>query len=260
MCKKMIAETPGLDTFDPEGKSYITVDASAIGLGAVFTQVVNSREKVVTFISRAIRGAEKHYSTIEKGALACVWAVEKLKNFLWGRPFTLVTDHKPLTYMMDGIRSGNASSRLVRLIARLQEFNFEILHIPGGKNVTADCLSKLLPAPENDNEIIDQHECVVAVVDAASSCNTIISEEWKESLEADSILSKVKEFVANGWPTCKNLEYSLQGYAHVADELSIENDILLRQDLFVPPVGLRNKRIQLAYSGHPGVSATKKIT
>lgn len=57
--KKMIASTPGLETFDPEGKSFITVDASAIGLGAVFTQIVGGKERVITFISRAIRGGRK---------------------------------------------------------------------------------------------------------------------------------------------------------------------------------------------------------
>lgn len=129
--KKAIVEAPSLHPFDSKGSNIVTVDASAVGIGAVFTQRVKGREQTVAFISRRLRNAERFYSTIERETLACVWAIEKLKMYLWGNHFELVTDHKPLTFMMDGFGRGNgrASLRRVRLLAKLQEFHFKIKHV-----------------------------------------------------------------------------------------------------------------------------------
>lgn len=50
-------------------------------LGAVFAQVQPDRtEKPVAFASRTLIENEQKYSTVEKEALACVWAAEKMEN------------------------------------------------------------------------------------------------------------------------------------------------------------------------------------
>ena len=47
-------------------------------------------------MSRTLSDAERRYSNIEREALAVTRAVIRLKQFLMGRKFTIMTDHKPL--------------------------------------------------------------------------------------------------------------------------------------------------------------------
>ncbi|XP_069095359.1 gypsy retrotransposon integrase-like protein 1 [Pleurodeles waltl] len=253
-----ILKAPALQHYDTKGRNRITVDASATGIGAVFTQIVSGKEVTVAFVSRMLRKSECFYSTIEREALACVWAVEKLKTYLWGNEFELVTDHKPLEYMMDGRSNAKASSRLIRLLSKLQEYNFVIKHIFGGLNRRADCLSRL-PLEDDDHRIFLDDECIVAYMDVVEHCDGAISaEERCKASESDSVLQQVMKYVTEGWPPSRNVGNVLNNFSQVADELSIECGILMRHDLYVPPQALKKRLIELAHKGHPGTSLTKK--
>lgn len=92
--KDLIINSPALTLFDPELHTIVTTDASNYGLGAVLTQIhPDWSEKTVAFASRTLTQAERKYSTTEKEALGCVWAMEKWRTYLWGRRFTLCTAH-----------------------------------------------------------------------------------------------------------------------------------------------------------------------
>ena len=75
-------------------------DASGLGVGAVLSALREGKEVLTAFFSRQLRGAEKNYSTTEWEALAIVAAVNHFLPLLYGKKFTVVTDHKPLTALM----------------------------------------------------------------------------------------------------------------------------------------------------------------
>ena len=91
------AHSPVLAHYDPTKPIHLTCDASPYGIGAVISQLEETgQERPVAFASRSLSKAERNYAQIEKEALALIFEVHKFHQYLYGRTFTLQTDHKPL--------------------------------------------------------------------------------------------------------------------------------------------------------------------
>ena len=60
------------------------------------TRSVNVRERPILNISKILSATQRRYSQIQKEALSLVYALKKFHQFLYGRKFIVVTDHKPL--------------------------------------------------------------------------------------------------------------------------------------------------------------------
>ena len=80
-------------------------DASHNGLGAVLEQLGSERWR--TKLSRFLSEAQKNYSTNELEMLAKVWGSEYFRNYIFGRQFTVVTDHKALVTLLNGNNKKN---------------------------------------------------------------------------------------------------------------------------------------------------------
>lgn len=138
--KKSLTTSPVL-IFPNFGDTFIvTTDASDYAVGAVISQGNIPHDKPIQYFSKTLGPAQIKYSTIEKELLAIVWAVENFRHYLYGREFLIVTDHKPLTYLLS---TKNINSRLHRWKLTLMEYNFKIVHKNGVQNVVADALSRI---------------------------------------------------------------------------------------------------------------------
>lgn len=74
--------------------------------------------------------------------LAIVWAVKHFRPYLYGRNFTIITDHRPLTWLFNVKDPG---SRLIRWRLKLEEYDYNIVYKSGTSNANADCLSRIKP-------------------------------------------------------------------------------------------------------------------
>ncbi len=83
------------------------------------------------------------YSSPEREALACVWAVEYFQRYLLGIRFTLQTDQGSLLSLLSHSSCQRTSRRIARWRDHLQHFSYLVEHIPGHQNTAADMLSRL---------------------------------------------------------------------------------------------------------------------
>ena len=139
--KKALMETPILAPYDPKQDITLITDASPTGLGAVL--VTGKDEKPIMYVSRSLTDCEKKYSQIEREGLCIMFAIERLRNFLLGRKFKLITDNKPLSAIITKTLPATASSRLQRWAVKLAEFNFEVVVRRSEQIPVADWLSRL---------------------------------------------------------------------------------------------------------------------
>lgn len=140
MCKNLLCNDPILQYPDFSKDFILTTDASNFALGAVLSQGQIGNDKPICYASRTLNTSETNYSTIEKELLAIVWATRYFRPYLFGRKFKIVTDHRPLTWIM-GLKEPN--SKLVRWRLKLEEFEYEIVYKKGTQNTNADALSRI---------------------------------------------------------------------------------------------------------------------
>ncbi|UYV66204.1 hypothetical protein LAZ67_4000722 [Cordylochernes scorpioides] len=157
--KKKLTEEPILAHFNPDARIEIHTDASIVGLGAVLMQPDNDGFlHPIHYLSRTTSKHESKYGISELECLAIVWALQKLRPYIFGREFKVVTDHSALTWLAN-VR--DPCSRLTRWGLKLMEHDFEIVHRAGRKNVAPDALSRN-PFHKNDTNVEDNFNDLTA--------------------------------------------------------------------------------------------------
>lgn len=121
---------------------------SPYGVGAVLShRMVDSSERPLSFMSRTLSPAEKRYSQLNKKGLAVMFGI-KFHKYLYGRLFTIYTDHKPLISLFNPKKPmpQMGSPRVQRWAVTLSAYEYNIEYKPGKHHANADALSRL-PLP-----------------------------------------------------------------------------------------------------------------
>ncbi|KAK2709037.1 hypothetical protein QYM36_014609 [Artemia franciscana] len=139
----------GLPDLSPDSEAFqVYTDASDFACGAFLTKIQNGSEKVLQYISRSFNDAEKKHSVTHKECLAVMFAVRSLRQYLLGKSFVIVSDHKPLQYLL---QKTDHTGKWSRFQLELLGYDFSVKYIKAEKNRVAEALSRLPvnPYPEN---------------------------------------------------------------------------------------------------------------
>lgn len=245
--KIVLTKIPTLGYYDPHDRTQVIADASPVGLGAILIQFDHNGPRVIAYGNKSLTDCEKRYCQTEKEALSLVWAVEHFKIYLIGKnEFELVTDHKPLEVIF-GPRS-KPCARIERWVLRLQAFKYKVIYRPGKFNI-ADSLSRLgdgyTAQPfENENYVNQILEYARPIAVSLQDIKTYSGN--------DTEITKVRDGIYHDtWDTAVNT------YKLFETELCYQEGILLRGTRIVIPVKLRQRVLEAAHEGHPGIMAMK---
>ncbi|UYV81732.1 hypothetical protein LAZ67_20002148, partial [Cordylochernes scorpioides] len=143
--RKDLVEYLVLAHYNPELKTEVHCDASAEGLAGMVLQMdEDGKWRLVYCVSKKTTEAEKMYHSSKLELMAIVWTLDRLRQFLVGIKFTVVTDCQALVYMN---AKKTTNPQIARWYNLIQEYDFEIRHKPGEKMAHVDGMSR---APVDD--------------------------------------------------------------------------------------------------------------
>ena len=142
--KKAIATAPRVGYIDWDKAVSLAIDASARGVGAVLYQPKQpsdppTADTVISFTSRALLKHERNYAPYKLELLGLVNALVVFEHILAGIEFTVLTDHRALTFLLT---QAGTNRTLGNWLSLLLEFRFKVIHLPGFENEVADFLSR----------------------------------------------------------------------------------------------------------------------
>jgi RNase H-like domain found in reverse transcriptase/Integrase zinc binding domain/Reverse transcriptase (RNA-dependent DNA polymerase) len=145
--KQAITSAPVLVTLDFSAAAlsiFLNVDASTtIGWGAVLSQQQSDGSiRPARFESGVWSDVERKYDALKLECRGLLKSLKKLRFWLYGRYFTVLTDSQTLVWLLNQPPNDLPNAMMTRWLAYIRLFDFDTKHVPGHKNGAADALSR----------------------------------------------------------------------------------------------------------------------
>lgn len=168
--KQALTSAPVLAYPSDKGRFILDTDACDTGIGAVLSQLQNGEERVIAYASRKLTKSERRYCVTKKELLAIVTFVRHFRHYLFGRCFTVRTDHKALMWLLNWKKPNTSQYCLWK--AELEMYDIEVVHRAGNLHTNADALSRLPACHQcelkHENPVTRRH--VKLIADSSASC------------------------------------------------------------------------------------------
>ena len=135
--KKGLCEDTTLAYFHPKAEHEVYADGCPLGVSATLVQRKENEEywRVVQYANRSVTDTESRYSQIELEMLAIDLACNRFHLYLYGIPFTIISDHKPLEVIINNPRH-QTSVRLQWILVRVMDYDFKVQYRRGKTNIS----------------------------------------------------------------------------------------------------------------------------
>ena len=213
-------------------------------------------EKPVAFASRTLSPAERNYAQLEKEGLAIIFGVRKFHDYLFGRQFSIHSDHKPLQSIFSESRPVPplASAWIQRWALTLSMYGYTISYKPGDKHANADSLSRL-PLPESPLEVPPPPELVFML--ETLQCSPVQAKQIRQWTDRDPILARVRNLILQGWRITEDED--MHPFIKRKEKLSVQDGCVLWGNRVVVPRAGQDKVLEELHDSHPGMSRMKSL-
>ncbi|MCP3666706.1 MAG: hypothetical protein GY696_30130, partial [Gammaproteobacteria bacterium] len=146
--KKRIASPEVLVPFNPNNPTFLTTDASDVGLGAVLSQDCDGTDRPIAFASKTSKQnlqnrSRKKLLHARKGDSGMRLGYGALQSFpVWKKVHSQDRSNLPPN-LANAIRRNSSSRRISRCYDRMPHYDYDVLHVKGTLNICADILSRL---------------------------------------------------------------------------------------------------------------------
>jgi transposase InsO family protein len=184
--------------------------------------------------------------------LAVVFGAEKFHNYVWGRHFTIESDHKPLEVITQKTLA-DTPARLQRMLLRMQGYDYTLKYIEGSKIPVADTLSHYNPCEGKEIALDTTIHCVIKMSDDARS-------SLKADIQSDPEMQELLRLIIDGWPEdIQSVPKPLHSYWRYKDSMSVEDGLILKGEALVIPQGQRERTLKSLHKSHQGVTKTQLL-
>ncbi|CAF3495196.1 unnamed protein product [Rotaria socialis] len=258
--KRLLTSPLALTHYDPSLPLILAADASNAGVGAViYHRFPDGTEKAIAHASKTLTSTETKYAQIEKEALAIIYGVQKFDQFLRGRQFTLLTDHKPLLTIF-GPKKGiptTSANRLQRWAIRLMGYTYKIEYCSTNHFGQADGLSRLPVGPDVSFDNLDPGavRLVATIQEEIQKELPLRASHIAKTTRKDLILQQVYHYILSGWPTLS--PEKLESYFRIRNELSTSHGCITWGIRTIIPTCFRTRLLNHLHSTHSGMGKMK---
>ncbi|KRY10622.1 LanC-like protein 2 [Trichinella patagoniensis] len=204
---------------------FLGFEVDATGIHPAKANLSSTQEIPIAFYSRTLSATERNYAQIDKEALAVIAGVKKFHEYLYGRQFTIITDHKPLLGLFVPKKETPQilSPRILRWSILLNAYDYTINYRPGKEIANADALSRL---PKQSTENNGSHNPVILLLETIDN-SPLHSKDIARITAKDPILTRVLSWAWREWPKLVSDE-RLKPYVTRQHEISFHNGIAHR--------------------------------
>ena len=212
--------SPPILAYPDFSKEFILFTDACDWLGAVLSQEQEKGEVVIAYASKHLKPPQLKYATIEKEAYAVIFAIKHFHHYLVGRPFTVISDHRPLQWLA---QQKDDSGRLGRWAVKLAAYDYRIVYRPGRVHQNADSLSRLRVAAAQNGNVDRAERHLVAAVDSLT-----IDSNLGDLQRADKLCKSIINYLQHGTRAVEDIQITPLWLKEI-DFYNIENGILYRR-------------------------------
>ena len=225
--KVIIAKKTVVKTFHPNKDIMLTTDANEHSISGILSQ----EGYPIMYLSRRLVNTEFNYSNIKKETLAILWITTRSRQFLIGKKFLLISDHRPLEFIFNPRKElpQVTTLRILRWAIRLIAFDFDIKYVKRNSILHIDALSRLRFYKESKDKTEEFEDTFLHLIET----DVLSLDRMAVETRHDPVLSRITLRIRKkAWGKCFRAK---RPYKEIRRKLTIEHGVLSNGDLIIPP-------------------------